>query len=228
MEAQQAAVAVAQANIAAQQKLIRVLSQQKDYQSVVAPFDGVITQRTWMSVSLVQTGTHIHVHIDAERRHSHAGLRAAGRGLRGKDGIEAVIRVPEIPDRTFPGKVTPARRALAPGTRTLLTEVDVQNPDGLLRPGMYCTVELHVPRKTPAFIVPADAVIFNRERPPRGGGRDGVARLHKITVARDLGTEIEVRDGVAPGDQVILRPMVNLADGSKVHVEAPPIEVSQK
>ena len=79
-------------------------------------------------------------------------------------GVDAVVRVPEIPGRTFPGTVTRIADALQPGTRTLLTEVDIPNPDGALTAGMYCTVELHIPRKTPSLIVPAEAIIFN------GGG----------------------------------------------------------
>jgi multidrug efflux pump subunit AcrA (membrane-fusion protein) len=63
-----------------------------------------------------------------------------------KPGIYAVVRVPEIPGRTFPGKVTRTADALNPATRTLLTEIDVRNPDGILHPGIYCTVELQVPR----------------------------------------------------------------------------------
>jgi multidrug efflux pump subunit AcrA (membrane-fusion protein) len=57
-------------------------------------------------------------------------------------GVDAVVHVPEIPDRSFPGKVTRIASALQPGSRTLLTEVDVPNPDGALSPGIYCTVEL--------------------------------------------------------------------------------------
>jgi multidrug efflux pump subunit AcrA (membrane-fusion protein) len=79
-----------------------------------------------------------------------------------KPGIEAVVRVPEIPDRTFPGKVTRIADALQPGTRTLLTEIDIPNPEGALTPGMYWLVELHIPRKTPTLVVLAEAIIFNR------------------------------------------------------------------
>jgi multidrug efflux pump subunit AcrA (membrane-fusion protein) len=105
----------------------------------------------------------------------------------------------------------------------------VPNPDGLLRPGMYCTVELHIPRKTPSVIVPADAVVFNTDGLQVAVAENGVAHYKKITVARDLGTEVEVSGGVREGDQVILRPMVQLVDGSKVQVEAPPAtEISQK
>src|SRR6201993_5470113 len=79
-----------------------------------------------------------------------------------KPGIEAVIRVPAMPNLTFQGKVTRIADALQPGTRTLLTEIDVPNPDGALPPGVYCSVELKVPRKTPSFIIPAEAIIFTR------------------------------------------------------------------
>jgi RND family efflux transporter MFP subunit len=143
-------------------------------------------------------------------------------------GVEAIVRVPEIPGRAFSGKVTRLADALAPGTRTLLTEIDVPNPDGLLRPGMYCTVDLHIPRKTPSLIVPADAIVFNNDGVRVAVVKDGVAHFRSVTIARDLGTQVEVRDGVEPGDQVILRPMVDLADGSKVQIQASATELSQQ
>lgn len=140
-------------------------------------------------------------------------------------GVDAVVHVAEIPGRTFPGRVTRIADALQPGTRTLLTEVDIPNPDGVLTPGMYCTIELHIPRKTPSLLVPADALIFNSGGLQVAVIEDGVARIQKISVARDLGKEIEVRDGVMQGDQVILNPSVGLVDGSKV--TAPPERVRQ-
>jgi RND family efflux transporter MFP subunit len=133
-------------------------------------------------------------------------------------GVEAVIRVPEIPNRTFPGKVTRAADALQPGTRTLLTEIDVPNPDEALAPGMYCTVELRIPRKTPALLVSADAIIFNGDGVQVAVVEDGIARLHKVEIARDFGREVEVRDGVQAGDQAILNPPAGLADGAKVRI----------
>ena len=229
VQAQNAAVAVAQANIAAQQSLIRVLQQQKSYQSVVAPFDGIVTQRNIDVGSLVQAGTTFMftmMQSDVIRTQVYVPQDAAF-GV--TQGVEAVVRVPEMPDRTFPGTVTRLADALAPGTRTLLTEIDVPNPDGLLRPGMYCTVELHIPRKTPSLIVPADAVVFNTDGLQVAVVGNDVAHYQKITVARDLGTQVEVSAGVRAGDQVILRPMVQLVDGSRVRVEAPPAaEISQK
>src|SRR5262249_7809003 len=133
-------------------------------------------------------------------------------------GVEAIIRVPEIPNRTFPGTVTRIADALQPGTRTLLTEIDVKNSDGALAPGIYCTVELHIPRKTPSLLVPAEAIIFNRDGLQVAVAEDGVARMRKITVARDLGMAVEATNGVKPGDLVILNPAVDRVDGRKVRV----------
>jgi RND family efflux transporter MFP subunit len=121
-----------------------------------------------------------------------------------------------MPNLTFHGKVTRIANALQPGTRTLLTEVDIPNPDGALQPGIYCTVELKVPRQTPALIVPGSAIIFNQKGMQVAVVEDGVARLRNIGITTDYGTEVEVNDGVKDGDKVILQPPVNLSDGDKV------------
>jgi RND family efflux transporter MFP subunit len=222
LKAQQAAVAVAQANIAAQEAQIRVLEQEKAYQRVVAPFDGVITQRNIDNGSLVTSGSTFMftlMHPDVIRTQVFVPQdEAFGLG----PGVDAVIRVPEIPDRTFPGKVTRIASALQPGSRTLLTEIDVPNPDGALSPGIYCTVELLIPRKTPTMIIPADAVVFDQNGLHVAVVKNGIAHLQKITIARDFGTEVDVHDGVKPGDEVILNPTVNLAEGSKVTTRKPP------
>jgi RND family efflux transporter MFP subunit len=218
LAAQQAAVGVAQSNIAAQEAQIRILEQEKAYQRVVAPFDGVITRRNIDNGSLVQSGSTFMftlMHSDVIRTQVFVPQDEAF-GV--APGVDAVVRVPEIPDHTFPGKVTRIATALQPGSRTLLTEIDVPNPDGALSPGVYCTVELLIPRKTPSMIIPADAVVFDHDGLHVAVVESGVVHLQKITIARDFGKEVEVHDGVRPGDQVILNPMVNLAEGSKVAV----------
>jgi RND family efflux transporter MFP subunit len=136
-------------------------------------------------------------------------------------GVKAVVRVPEMPDRTFPGEVTRIADALRQGTRTLLTEIDVPNPDGALSPGIYCTVALQIPREVPSLIVPANAIIFNKDGLPVAVVEDGVVHLRKITVARDFGTQVEVRDGVQAGDRVVLNPTVDLTDGRHVETRTP-------
>jgi RND family efflux transporter MFP subunit len=225
LKAQEAAVAVAAANIKAQTAQIAVLHQQKDYQSVTAPFDGVITQRNVDIGSLVQadaaSGTFLFtlMQSDVLRIQLYVPQDEAF-GL--SPGVDAVARVPELPGREFPGKVTRIADALQPGTRTLLTEIDVPNPDHALPPGVYCTVELKIPRKTPSLIVPSEAIIFNAKGLSVAVVDNGIARLRSVNVVRDFGTTVEVSSGVKDGDEVVLSPPVNLADGQKVQVRPKP------
>jgi len=227
--AQQQAAVAQEATIKAQEAQLMVLRQQKIYQQVVAPFDGVVTQRNIDIGSLVQAdaggGTPLFamVHSAVIRIQLYVPQDQAF-GL--MPGAAAVVRVPEIPGRTFAGTVTRLADALQPGTRTLLTEIDVANDDGTLRPGIYCTVELKIPRRTPSLIVPSAAVIFNQAGLQVAVVENGTARLRKIEVVRDLGTEVEVSDGVAAGDKVILKPRVGLTDGSPVRVRPDNVAVT--
>lgn len=181
--------------------------------------DGVITQRNVDVGALVQgnatSGTFMFeiMQEDVIRVRTYVPQDAA---FDVAPGIEAVVRVPELPDREFPGTVTRIADALQPGTRTLLTEVDIPNPDGALAPGIYCTVELHIPRKMPSLSVPAEAIIFNRNGMQVAVVSSGKAEMRKVRVKRDLGARVEVDAGINAGDQVILNPPVNLVDGSKV------------
>jgi RND family efflux transporter MFP subunit len=218
LRAQQAAVAVAQSNITAQEAQIRVLEQEKAYQRVVAPFDGGITQRNVDNGSLVQAGSTFMftlMHSNVIRTQVFVPQDEAF-GV--APGVDAEIRVPEIPGRTFPGKVTRIAMALQPGSRTLLTEIDVPNPEGMLSPGIYCTVELSIPRKTPSMTIPSDALVFDQNGLHVAVVRNGAVHLQQVSIARDFGTSVEVRDGLQPGDQVVLNPTVNLAEGSKVTI----------
>ena len=219
LKAREAAVDVAQANVVAEEAQVQVLHQQKIYQRVVAPFEGVITQRNVDVGSLVQadatSGTFMFTIMQGNVIRTQVFVpQDQAFGL--QPGIEAVVHVPEIPNRTFPGKVTRIANALQPGSRTLLTEIDIPNPDGTLSPGIYCTIELHIPRKTPSFRVSADAIIFNEAGLQVAVVENGVVHLRNVTIVRDLGKEVEINSGVKGGDQVILNPAVDLPDGSKV------------
>jgi multidrug efflux pump subunit AcrA (membrane-fusion protein) len=116
--------------------------------------------------------------------------------------------------------VTRIADALQSGTRTLLTEIDIPNLDDALPPGVYCTVELKIPRKTPSFVVPAEAIIFNRNGLQVAVVNNGKAEIRKLGVTRDFGTWVEADGGVKSGEQVILNPPVNLVDGDKVQLRS--------
>ena len=140
LQARDAALNVAQANIVAQKAQLRVLHQQKAYQTVVAPFDGVITQcnvdigvdvqadatsGTFMFEIMQKDVIRVWVYVPQD-----AAFGVA-------PGVAAVVQVPELPDRKFPGTVTRIAEAQQSGTRALLTEIDLPNPDGVLRSGVY-------------------------------------------------------------------------------------------
>jgi RND family efflux transporter MFP subunit len=228
-EAQKAALAVAQANVVAQQAAVDRLVQLTGFEQVTAPFDGIITARFIDVGDLVQgdttggTSMFTMMHSDVIRIWTYVPQDQAF-GV--APGVEAIIRVPEFPKRKFPGKVTMIAEALAPGTRTLLSEIDVPNPDGALTPGTYCTVELAIPHRTASFIVPADAIIFNQAGLHVAVVQNDTVHMQKITIARDFGREVEVSDGVNTDDKVILNPPVDLQEGSKVQIRAAPPEAT--
>jgi multidrug efflux pump subunit AcrA (membrane-fusion protein) len=161
--------------IQSQEAQLLVLRQQKAYQRVVALFDGVVTRRNIDVGSLVQadatSGTFMFAltQSDVMRIRLYVPQDAA---IGVKPGVDAVVQVPEIPDHTFPGKVARIADALDPATRTLMTEIDVPNPDGELNPGNV----LHGRAQDSA----PDAVTdrtgrgdrFRPRQPPRAGGRE--------------------------------------------------------
>ena len=230
LKAREAAVRLAQANVKAQEALLKMLNQQRAYRRIVAPFDGVITQRNIDVGSLVQadaaSGTFMFTIMQSDVIRTQVYV-PQDQAFDVAPGVDAVVRVPELPGRTFPGKVTRIADALDPGTRTLLTEIDIPNPDGALKPGIYCTVELRVPHATPSVLVPAEAIIFNRDGLQVAVVEGGDAHIRKVSVARDLGTQVEVRDGVKEGDVVVLNPQVDLVEGSKVKAQPETAEASK-
>jgi multidrug efflux pump subunit AcrA (membrane-fusion protein) len=167
-----------------------MLHQNRNYTLVTALFNSVVTQRNVDVGSLARgnakTGTFMFevLQRDVIRVFLHVPQDAAF----GVAGVEAVVRVPEIPNREVPDKVTRIADAPQNGTRTLLAEIDLPNPVDALRSGGYCTVELEVPRRSPSFVVPAEAIIFNRNGLQVAVVEDGKAEIRKLRVTRDSGT----------------------------------------
>src|SRR5262245_4177257 len=224
LKAQEAALAAARAAVKAQEGQLGVLKQQQAYLRVVAPFDGVVTQRNVDVGDLVQAdaasnGT-VMFNVTMRDVIRTQVFVPQGEAFGLAPGVAAVVRVPEIHNRTFPGKVTRIADALQPGSRTLLAEIDIPNPDRLLSPGMYCMIDLQIPRKTTSLLIPAQAIIFNSDGLSVAVTENGIVHFRKITIQRDLGTQVEASSGVKAGDKVILNPPVNLAEGSKITIRA--------
>jgi RND family efflux transporter MFP subunit len=216
---QSAGVRLAAANILAQEAQVNRLVALTGFEKVVAPFDGVITSRQIDVGALVtadqSSGTslfsidrtdvlRVQVYVPQEY---FFGL---------KDGQDATLTVPQLPGRVFHGKVARNAGALGTSTRTLLVEVDVDNRDKALSPGLYGVVHLEQPRDKPVVFVPSEAIIFNKDGLSAAVYANGRAQIRHLDVLADDGAQVEVRDGVRPGEQVILNPPVNLTEGMKV------------
>jgi RND family efflux transporter MFP subunit len=221
LEAQREALDAAKANDVVQDNAIKVLRQQRDYLTVSAPFDGVVTQRAVDAGALVQSGATLMFNLQQTTQIRVQTYVPQDQAYGLEPGVVVAVKVPELPGRAFPGKITRIAEALQQGTRTLLVEADVPNPDGALKAGAYCLMELHIPRKTVATIIPAEALIFNRDGQQVVVVEDDKAHLRKIEVTRDFGSSVEAASGVAAGDKVVLNPLVDLADGQQVKIAEP-------
>ena len=217
---QTAALAVARANVVVQQAVVNRLVQLTGFEQIKAPFDGVITGRFVDVGSLViaddaasATSLFSIARTDVLRVQVYVPQMAYF-GI--KDGDRATVTVPELPNRVFEGKVARNAQALAAGTRTLLTEVDVDNKDGVLTAGLYGILHLQVRRSNPVVLIPSQAVIFNKDGLSAAVVSNGKVELRKLELEADNGVNVEVRIGLRPGDRVILSPPANIADGMRV------------
>jgi HlyD family secretion protein len=222
VEAAVAGVKVAQANIDAQQATVNRLRTLAEFESVRAPFDGVITVRNIDVGDLVNAdtggGTPMFTMVrDDILRVSVSVPQSLAIAVR--DGLDAKIQVFELPGRSFAGKVARSSGALLSSSRTLAVEVDVNNASHVLRAGLFVNVTFEIPREHPNVVVPAEALIFNQQ-----GLRvavlnpDKSIHMQPVTVYRDSGATIELSDGLHGGESIVLSPPSSLQDGGKVKV----------
>jgi RND family efflux transporter MFP subunit len=135
-----------------------------------------------------------------------------------KEGLPVRISVEELPQRSFPATVTRFAYALDEATKTMLTEVELANPSGELRPGMYAGVELELERKADAFLVPAAAVLSEKASTSVFRVLDGKAKKTPIQIGFSDKAHVEIRSGLSPGERVVLLGKQTLNDGQPVNV----------
>jgi RND family efflux transporter MFP subunit len=221
VEALKKAVAAARGNIASAEANLARLKDLQGYETIKAPFDGVITARNTDIGALVNSGTTgmaqelFHIAAIAQLRVFASVPEIYSQTA--VPGISAELTLAEFPGRRFRGKLVRTSEAMDAGTRTLLVEVDVDNPTGELRPGSYAQVHLTIPAGAPSTIVPVGAVLFRSE-----GLRVGVLRagdkveLVPVVLGKDYGTEVEVLSGLRPSDLIIMNPPDSLTSGAVV------------
>jgi len=225
LAAQNAAVDVAKANIQAQEAAVARLARLQSYERVIAPFNGVITARNIDIGSLVAadatSGTSLFsiAHYSVLRVQVYVPQEVA---LQLKPGMQATLDVPDLPGRSFKGKVARTASSLNSSTRTLLIEADIENPDLTLTPGLYGTVHFLIPRPAPVMMVPSSALIFDQHGMQVAIYDDGIAHIQKVGIGEDDGAIIQVVTGLSPGQDLIVNPPAGILDGAKVKSAPPP------
>jgi RND family efflux transporter MFP subunit len=218
LEAADANVVAAQSNISSNEANVQRLVEMKAFDSVTAPFDGIITVRNTTSGTLISAGTNSPNHellreaqIDVLRIFiSVPQSSAAAIHL----NMVADVSVQELPARVFHGIVARTSNSLDEASRTLRTEVHVQNPNHVLLPGMYGQVKFQTARTNAPPLIPGDTLMIRS-----GGtqvavmGTDHIVHFRKIVVGRDYGPEVEVTSGLSEGDTVIVNPGDEIREG---------------
>ena len=225
-QAKKAMVASAQSNV-------NRLEQLQSFEKIYAPFDGVITARNTDVGHLINAGAssspgtelfhiaalnRLRVFINVPQEYS----------VSAKPGLTADLELQQFPGRMFKGTLVRTADAMDPASRTLLTEVDVDNPTGVILPGEYAQVHLKVPSGPLSVIIPVTALIFRAEGLQAAVVNDGQhAELRKIALGRDYGSEVEVVSGLTEQDRVMIQPPDSLVQGEVVRIEQQAPSASQ-
>jgi RND family efflux transporter MFP subunit len=193
------------------------------FEKVYAPFDGVITARNTDTGDLINSGSTSNVKTDLFHIAQPGKLRVYvnvpeeySRGI--KVGMTADLSLAEFPDRKFQGKLVRTADDINLTTRTLLIEIDVENPTGTLLTGSYAEVHLAVPTQASTFLVPVNTLIFRTEGLRVGIVKDGKVVLAAVTPGHDFGDQIEIVSGLKSDDQVIINPPDSIVSGQEVQI----------
>jgi len=210
-EAKQAAVESARANV-------KRLEELEGFNQVRAPFAGVITARNVDVGALIGSNAKELFHIAATDKLRvfvnvpEVYSRAA------RPGITADLTLKEFTGRKFTGMLVRTSQSIEVASRTLLTEVDVDNPKGELLPGSYAEVHLKLPTPATLLKLPVSAIIFKADGLQIAKVAGGRVSLASVTLGRDFGNSVEVITGLNADDQVVANPGDSLKDGDTVRV----------
>jgi len=211
------------AMVDASENAVHRLEDLQSYEKVTAPFDGVITARNTDVGALIDAGANsparelfhlaatnqLRVFVNVPENFDRAA----------QSGAHATLQLAEFPGRTFTGTLVRNANAIDTASRTLLVEVDVENPTGELLPGSYVSVHLKMPGgANRGLTVPANTILFRSEGLRVGVVRDGHAQLVPITVGRDYGNELEIVSGLTLRDRLIVNPADSLVSGEPVRI----------
>jgi RND family efflux transporter MFP subunit len=215
-DANKAIVDASQANVKQLQAL-------QSFEKIYAPFDGVVTARNTDIGDLINSGSSGTAKTDLFHVAQPGKLRVYvnvpeeySQGI--KVGMTADLSLAEFPGRKFQGKLVRTAEAINMTTRTLLIEIEVDNPTGTLLTGSYAEVHLKVASQASTLLLPVNTLLFRSEGLRVGVVKDGKVVLSAVSPGRDFGNQIEVVSGLRPADQVIINPPDSLVSGQQVQI----------
>jgi multidrug efflux pump subunit AcrA (membrane-fusion protein) len=215
---------------------VRRLEALVSFEKVYAPFDGVITVRNTDTGWLINAGAGSPTAAPFQLAQSAGSPTAELFRLAQTNTLRIFVAVPEVysraarvgstatltldefPSETFHGKVTRTSQSIDMASRTLNTEIDVDNPTGQLLPGAYVHAHLKLPGQTRSVIIPSNTLLFRSEGLRVGVVRNGHAQLTPITIGVDFGATVQVTSGLTLKDQVIISPSDSLISGTPVRI----------
>ncbi|HET6956622.1 MAG TPA: efflux RND transporter periplasmic adaptor subunit [Vicinamibacterales bacterium] len=214
LEAKLTAVNSAKANV-------RRLEQLHGFGQVTAPFDGVVTARNTDVGALIDSGSNakelfhvaavhrLRVFVNVPEIYSRAA----------QTGMKADLTLAEFPGRAFTGTLARTAQSIDTASRTLLTEIDVENAKGELLPGSYAEVHLKLPGAQSTYKLPVNAIIFRTEGVRVAVvGEDGKVILQPVTIGRDYGDSLEVVSGLSGRERIIVNAPDSIEAGQAVRV----------
>jgi membrane fusion protein, multidrug efflux system len=215
--------AAAQASVLAAKADVDRLNALEAFKKIVAPFDGVVTARRTDVGDLItannESGPELFTVADTTRMRLYVPVPEVNADSI-KPGMKVTLSVPELPGRTFEATLLGSSDAINQNSGSLLAQFVADNSDDALKPGDYADVQLNLPVDQHMVSVPASALIFRAHGAQVAVlGPDGRAHLHDVHVAVDLGTTLQIDQGLTSTDRVIENPPDSLMDGDKVRVE---------
>jgi RND family efflux transporter MFP subunit len=215
-------ISAARAAVDAQLANVRRLEEMQSFERVLAPFDGVVTERHVEKGDLVTAGSTSDRNLFSVAQSKTLRIQVSVPQNYAEDlhtGQDAVVTLGEHSGEVFHGKIARTAESIATATRTLLTEVQVDNSSGRLLPGTYAEVKFTLPRSHPVVLIPGSALLADAQG-TRVARIDPGQRVHLITVqaGHDLGTVVEILSGLSGSEELINNPPDNLVDGQEVNV----------
>jgi RND family efflux transporter MFP subunit len=192
------------------------------FEKIYAPFDGIITMRNTDNGWLIAAGQNtpgqelfqigqistLRVFVAVPEVYSRAA----------RVGSKATLTLDEYPDQTFQGTVTRTSSSIDIASRTLNTEVDIDNSKGLLLPGAYVRVHLALPAQIHSVIIPSSTLLFRTQGLQVGVVRNNVAQLVPVSIGTDFGETVQITSGLSTSDDVIENPYDSLVSGTPVRI----------